>query len=214
MRRPNVVRNVPVPLQLRDRYKDRAILRDKFSLDAASTVFIYQGLLSEVRAISRFLTVFSRARDDRHIVFLGYGPLETKVHEYAEKHSTIHFLPAVSPDEVLNYTIGADVGVCGMGGGSLSYRYSLPNKFFEYLQAGIPVLVGDRPEQEAIVDQLQCGWSVANGEEELEVQVNSIDRAEVASKTAGAIQAQESFSWDQEASVMLAEYARIMQRTS
>lgn len=44
--------------------------------------------------------------------------------------------------------------------GCLSYLYSLPNKFFEYLHANLPVLTGGMPEQLDIVLKYDIGWTL------------------------------------------------------
>jgi len=39
----------------------------------------------------------------------------------------------------------------------LNHKYSLPNKFFEYAMAGLPILVSDLPEMRKFVEKYNCG---------------------------------------------------------
>jgi hypothetical protein len=55
----------------------------------------------------------------------------------------IHPLPPVNQDELLHYLSGADVAVHPMPGGSPNHDQALPNKLFEYLHAGVPLVVAD-----------------------------------------------------------------------
>jgi glycosyltransferase involved in cell wall biosynthesis len=83
---------------------------------------------------------------------MGYGPLEELIRERSRKYSTIFFHPAVNPNVLLNYTSSADYGVSFIEDCCLSYRYCLPNKMFEYLMAGLPVLTSNLWEMKRLVE--------------------------------------------------------------
>ena len=55
----------------------------------------------------------------------------------------IHPLPPVGQDHLVAYLAGADVAVHPMPGGSPNHDQALPNKLFEYLHAGLPLVVAD-----------------------------------------------------------------------
>ncbi|MBF4377114.1 glycosyltransferase, partial [Vibrio anguillarum] len=74
------------------------------------------------------------------------------IQEKAHQQSTIFFHPAVTPDVLLNYTSSADYGVSFIEDSCLSYRYCLPNKMFEYLMAGLPVLTSNLFEMKRLVE--------------------------------------------------------------
>jgi glycosyltransferase involved in cell wall biosynthesis len=57
----------------------------------------------------------------------------------------VEFTGAVSPEQVLTEIGGASVGLALIQPVCLSYRMSLPNKLFEYVAAGLPVLGSDLP---------------------------------------------------------------------
>jgi glycosyltransferase involved in cell wall biosynthesis len=65
--------------------------------------------------------------------------------------------PPVRPHEVVAASAGADVGVVLNRNVSLNNWLSLPNKIYEYLAAGIPVVASHSPELTQLVDQYEVG---------------------------------------------------------
>jgi len=61
------------------------------------------------------------------------------------------FKPKMPFTEMMRHTAAADLGVSLDKDTNLNYRYSLPNKVFDYALAGIPVLVSDLIEVRKLV---------------------------------------------------------------
>ena len=59
--------------------------------------------------------------------------------------------------ELMNFTMLADVGISMDKDSNLNYRYSLGNKIFDYIHAGIPLFVSDLPEISKIVNEFEIG---------------------------------------------------------
>jgi len=145
-----LVRNIPlrdeVPLSRSSR------LRERIGIDDDAILFLYLGLIQNGRGIVETLESFAGlsqlARDHsrREVVFVGDGNLVPIVKSYAREHDNIHYHPAVPPSEVAEISSGADVGLTLILNDCLSYFFCLPNKFFQYLHAGIPPVVSDFPE--------------------------------------------------------------------
>ena len=69
----------------------------------------------------------------------------------------VRLLGKMSYERMMAYTCNADLGLTLDKDTNLNYRFSLPNKLFDYLQAGIPVLTTDLPEVAGIVREFDCG---------------------------------------------------------
>lgn len=69
----------------------------------------------------------------------------------------VMFLPKMPYLEMMQYTACADVGLTLDKPSNLNYRFSLPNKLFDYLNAGIPVICTDLPEVAKIVQTYNVG---------------------------------------------------------
>jgi glycosyltransferase involved in cell wall biosynthesis len=105
-----------------------------------------------------------------HLVLLGDegepGFAGTLVHlARAERvHERVHLVPGVPLDRLLEVTAEADVGVSLLQDSCENHRLALPNKVFEYLAAGVPVVVSDLPELRRLVGEHGVGWVVPPGD--------------------------------------------------
>ena len=156
-----VILNVP-ELKDEDPLVSKKRLRTSFNIPDAHLVFMYQGVLDDGRGIEWLLEAFQLVPLECHLVLMGFGPQEETIRSVIAKLPNIHFQPAVAPQDLLQYTQGADVGFALLTDDCLNHQYALPNKFFHYLQAGLPVIVSDLGEMGRLVNQYQLGWQVSN----------------------------------------------------
>ena len=207
MDRPAVDRNVPMKSSAPT--EKSTVLRDKHDVPDTALLYLYQGALAPGRGIEMLLDTFASLADDKHLVLMGYGVLEDQVVAAADASPNIHFQPAVPPGDVLYYTTSADVGLCLIENTCLSYYYSLPNKLFEYLLSGLPVLVNDMPEQRSVVERYECGWVVPPTRDEQVALIGSIDRDALTRRQAGAARAADAFDWANEATTLRTLYTEL-----
>lgn len=106
----------------------------------------------------------------------------------------------------MHYTVDADVGLCLTENSCLSHYLSLPNKFFEYLAAGVPVISSDFPEMASLVARHGCGWVTEPTAGALAAVIAAIDAADVRRKAEGARQASPMLTWDREQANLLDMY--------
>jgi glycosyltransferase involved in cell wall biosynthesis len=210
--RPLVVRNIPDQRGWEQAAGASNALRDLFGLSADELVFIYQGALARGRRVEQVACAFSKARRDRHLVFMGFGPLENVVIKAAAANPNIHFLRAVPPKEMLRYTASADIGFAAhLEPSCLNHRYALPNKFFEYLLAGLPIWVNDVHEEMAsLIRRHGFGWVTPYSQEGMTDWINSVDRTELQTKRKVAAGAGSLFSWAREEETLLQTCRQLM----
>jgi glycosyltransferase involved in cell wall biosynthesis len=206
----DVIMNVPYRKDFENiNGKPNRIFRDKFNIPGSSIIFLYQGILTAHRNVELLLEIFSNLTDRHHLVIMGYGNLEGKVLDYTQRYKNIHFNSAVPSSEIKTYTSGADVGVMVINDTYLSYYYMLPNKFFEYIFSGLPVLVSDYPDVGAIVDKYDNGWKTNNSANSIKNLVTMISSDDILKKKQGSFKAREDFGWEIEEKKLIHIYNKI-----
>jgi len=151
-----VILNTPVISRNRKDF-DKNYLRDKFSIEKKSKIFLYVGILAKGRGIGPVVETFKKPDITSSLIFLGYGELGQELKELASKYKNIYMHDAVPHTEVVSIAASADVGVCLIQNISLSDYYCLPNKLFEYAFAQTPVLASDFPDISQLVQKYNLG---------------------------------------------------------
>lgn len=132
--------------------------RTRFGIPQGDFIALYQGAFTYNRGLETALAAMEGLSGAGiHLVLMGYGPLQALVDETASSMSHVHVHPAVPYEEVLEHTRSADVGLVSVKPTCLSYRYCLPNKLFEYILAGVPVLSNDLPDCRALIETYGVG---------------------------------------------------------
>lgn len=162
-RKVRCIHNFPdIPLGPKTNY-----FRDYFEIKKETRIALYQGGFSNGRGITSVLDLFLHNPPPGWIVvFMGYGELAQKIREAADKSPYIYFHNSVDPSVLPAITSSGDMGLCLIEEASLSYEYCMPNKLFEYICAGIPVLVSCRKDMSDFVRRNNCGWALESDSEE------------------------------------------------
>ncbi len=204
LERVYVVRNMPYARP--DRQQKTRLLRERFGLTTGDQLFLYHGALSGGRGVELLLRVFSRLPAEKHIVFMGFGPLVDRIKSFEREHTNIHFHPAVAPEEVPRYASSADVGLSLIENVSLSYYYCLPNKVFEYLNSGLPIIVSDFPELARLIEVGGSGWKVSLSEDAVADLIGSLTDEAIAAKEEAVNRCAREFIWEREVPTLLSVY--------
>jgi glycosyltransferase involved in cell wall biosynthesis len=171
-------------------------------------LFLYLGGLTRGRGIEAILDAFSRAEVVHHVLFMGNGPLAESVKQAAQSCRRIHHRNPVPPSDVVATTAGADVGLCLIDDTCLSKRFCLPNKLFECLVAGLPVVVSDLPDQADLVRRYKAGWIVTPSGENITRLLLRLDIKNTRGVREGLSSRVADLRWENEAKTLLDIYQK------
>ncbi|MCC6459391.1 MAG: glycosyltransferase [Saprospiraceae bacterium] len=142
-----VVRNTPVPIPAIARRVDPSSPR----------VLLYQGALNEARGIEHMLEALPQL-EGVELWLAGEGDRSEALRQQAAQLNIldkVRFLGYVQPANLKTLTQQAWLGINVLENKGLSYYFSLANKFFDYVQAGVPVLTMNFPEYRRCNEQFE-----------------------------------------------------------
>ena len=112
--------------------------------------------------------------------------------------------PPVSPTELIRRAASADIGYLALPGVTDHYEFALPNKLFEYLMAGLPVLAAPRSEIRDTLRSVGAGIFAELHPQTLADALNAIGREDLVRMRRAALEAAKRLNWGAE-QVRLAE---------
>jgi glycosyltransferase involved in cell wall biosynthesis len=122
-------------------------------------IIIYQGALNVGRGLEWVLDAMPLI-ENAMLVIIGDGDIKQKLESQAKAlkiENKTQFLGKISAEKLHEYTSSADIGLCLLENKGLNYFYALPNRIFDYIHAGVPVLATRFPEITAIVETYNTG---------------------------------------------------------
>jgi glycosyltransferase involved in cell wall biosynthesis len=125
----------------------------------------------------------------------------------------VKFVPKVPWEILMRYTRSADAGLSLDKNTNLNYRFSLPNKLFDYISAGIPVIASDLPEVRKTVLENRCGMiipEVTSKEISTALKELSNNKDLLSELKKNAAIASESVNWEKESLKVIEFYSSII----
>ncbi|MBL0342389.1 MAG: glycosyltransferase [Bacteroidetes bacterium] len=160
-----VIRNVPSKYNKNGESIDKIALRLKIGLPTDKKILILQGAGINVERGAEEAVEAMQYLNNVQLVILGGGDV---MHNLKIRTTQLHleekiiFKPRMPYEEMMQYTAACDIGLTLDKDTNLNYRFSLPNKVFDYIQAGIPILASRLPEVEKIIGGYQVGLFIEN----------------------------------------------------
>ncbi len=163
----DVVRNVPLAAELPwgpdGEWPDAAVrtlaVRAELGLPADKTLWILQGAGINVDRGAEELVDAAALCPEVELVVVGSGDAIPQLQQRVTVRGTtnVRFVGRVPREELRRFTAAADLGFSLDKPKSQNYRWSLPNKLFDYVQAGIPVVASDLVEVARVVRETGAG---------------------------------------------------------
>lgn len=156
----HVVRNIPPANRF---IKSKS--RKELDLPGESPILILQGSGINIQRGGEELVESMQYVHNSLLLVIGGGDVIDTLKAISQSlglDGKIRFLPRMAVEELYQYTMNADLGLTLDKDTNPNYRYSLPNKLFDYIHGGIPVLASSLVEIKKIIDKYQIGMIVEN----------------------------------------------------
>ncbi len=204
-----VVRNIPPRKEVKQ-IKERKDL----NIPSDKKIVILQGAGINVDRGAEELLEALALSQDLVLYIVGTGDVLPKLKQRASKQDLkgkVFFIGRVPYEEMMQYTFNADVGVTLDKDTNINYRFSLPNKIFDYMKAGIPVLASNLKEVANIVNTYNVGVVISNHSPK--TILNGIHEAIAKKEIYGSNgkKAIETISWDNDVEKVKNVYKKIIE---
>jgi len=198
-----LIRNLPV-LEEGTPYPDPPL---------AERFILYQGAVNEARGLESLIGAMRHV--DCRLVICGDGNRMAICRRLTEDYGLtgkIIFRGMVDPAELLKTTKKAYIGVNLVEPVGLNQYYSLANKFFDYIHAGIPQVTMDFPEYRFVNDRYPIGLLIPDiGEKKIAEALNNLLKNDVlyGMFKENCQQARLAYNWQEEEKALLRFYQKI-----
>ncbi len=124
---------------------------------------IHHGLALPTRKIENMIYMMDEV-DERFELDLMLVESKSKYYEFLKElvsqRTNVKLIPSVPTDEIMAFCLNYDIGVYLLEPTNFNNANALPNKFFEFIQSRLAVLIGPSPEMAKIVQHYSLGWVV------------------------------------------------------
>lgn len=208
--RPLVIRNLPEKIII-NKLKSRKDL----GLPENKKVVILQGSGINIHRGAEELLEAIAIQDKLFLCVVGKGDVINNLKKRSSKPdliSKVLFVDALPYEKMMQYTINADVGVSLDKPNNLNYLNSLPNKVFDYLKVGIPIVCSDLVELSKIINIYNCGILIKNHQpKSILTALNSVlDEKNYSIFKAAALKVNNELNWENESESLINCYKKLV----
>lgn len=209
--RPLVVRNMPRRLNGAPPH----VKRSELGLPDDRKIVLLQGAGINVDRGSEELVQAMKFLPDILLLIVGSGDVVPALKEIVAKGNLsgrVVFTGKVPHETLLRYTLIADLGITLDKPTNINYRLSLPNKIFDYIRAGVPVLCSDLPEVARIVRDYKTGTVAASFDPEQLAKTisDALHSPEYASWKSNTKKAAEELCWETDEAHLIKVYSQFL----
>jgi len=178
---------------------------------STKVIALYHGVFSSDRGLENLITSSEYLEKDVLLLMRGSGEIATKLKSLASGRENCQFADPVPPNEVVLRAAEADVGIVPYLPTNLNNYLSSPNKLFEYIQAGIPVVASNLPFLSKIICEEDIGLTFNPYDpKDIASAINTVSREhELTRLKQNVRRAAEKWCWEIEEKKLLHIYERL-----
>lgn len=205
-----IIRNIP---EKKPQIKPKS--RQELNLPSAKKIILLQGTGINIDRGAEEAVSAMQFVDNAVLCIIGSGDVMPILHKMVNElnlQEKVLFIPRQTAENLRHYTLNADIGITLDKNTNINYRFSLPNKIFDYIQAGLPILASDLPEVKKIVEVYQVGCIVKTHQpQDIATKINDMlrDSEQYALWKKNAIIASEELCWENENKPLISIYKKI-----
>lgn len=174
---------------------------------------VYQGATDRNRRLDRLIEAVKAAATDIELdlYLVGSERALRKLARLSDGSERVQIKPAVPFSEIVETVARYDAGLVVYEPISVNMDNALPNKFFEYLRAGVPVIVGPTAEMARLVGKYSCGLALSGITiREMKDAFSSISRNDLKEWRDGALTFRDDYNWSNEREKFLQLVAEVV----
>lgn len=195
-----VIRNMPLK-------------RSELPKPAEPKFILYQGAINEGRCFEQLVPAMRGIQAELHIY--GKGNFEAQLKQLVQDYQLldkIKIFQSIEPEELKKITSQSSLGLTLFEKTGLNQEYSLANRFFDYMMAGIPQVCVNFPVYKSINNDHRFALTISNTEPAtIAKAVNKLlnDPVLYAELQSNALQAREILNWEAESATLLQFYQNL-----
>lgn len=164
-------------------------------------IILYQGALNVGRGLDLMIDT-TQYLENVILILIGTGDIEFLLKQRVKNlnlQEKVKFLGKLTPNQLRTLTPLADLGLSLEEDLGLNYRYALPNKIFDYIQALVPILISDLEEMKKVIELYAVGEIISSREpKKLAEQITNILQNEKGFYSKQLELAKKDLNWDKE----------------
>jgi glycosyltransferase involved in cell wall biosynthesis len=165
--KPKLVLNCP-PYK---KYSKKDLFRKELDIGENKVIFLYQGEYLKGRGVDNLIDIFKKLEDknkDLVLILLVYGDGINSLKDSIKGSTNIYWHDKVPQNIYMDYVVSCDWGIYLMENICKNHDFALPNKIFDYVMAGLPLIVSNLKEMTKFVNKYEIGYLIdPNNEDQI-----------------------------------------------
>ncbi len=200
----SIIRNIPPTFK-----PEKIKSRKKLGLPENKKILILQGTGINIDRGAEEAVLAMKDVENAVLLIAGSGDVISVLKQMVRNEKLeekVIFKDKMPFEKLRQYTLNADLGLALDKNTNLNYRFSLPNKLFDYIHSGIPVLASELPEIMKIIKEYEVGYFISSHEPaEIAETINQIffDEKLFQQTKANTEKAKEELNWEREEKTLI-----------